>query len=60
VPWLFVHGTRDPFGSPTELEHWTAKIPGTVTHHWIEGKGHDLKGADTELADVVSDWLRAP
>ncbi len=22
VPWLFVHGTRDPFGSPDELTRW--------------------------------------
>ena len=36
VPCLFVHGTRDPFGSPAELEEWTGKIPGAVTHHWIE------------------------
>ena len=42
--------TRDPFGSPAELEDWTATIPGAVTHHWIEDRGHDLKGADAEVA----------
>jgi predicted alpha/beta-hydrolase family hydrolase len=57
VPCLFVHGTRDPFGSPEELEHWTATIPGTVTHHWIEGRGHDLKGADAVVADIVARWM---
>lgn len=56
VPWLFVHGTRDPFGSPDELEHWSATVPGAVTHHWIDG-GHDLKGADAEIAAVVAAWL---
>ena len=45
VPWLFVHGTRDPFGSPDELQQWTATIAGPVTHHWLDG-GHDLKGKD--------------
>ena len=46
VPCLFVHGTKDTFGTPDELQAWTATIPGapdTVTHVWIEGKGHDLK-----------------
>jgi predicted alpha/beta-hydrolase family hydrolase len=58
VPWLFVHGTRDPFGSPEELERWTATIAGPVTHHWLDG-GHDLKGKDAEVATVVADWVRA-
>jgi predicted alpha/beta-hydrolase family hydrolase len=58
VPWLFVHGTRDPFGTPEELERWTATVPGPVTHHWITG-GHDLKGKNAEVAAVVSDWLSA-
>lgn len=57
VPCLFVHGTRDPFATPKELEHWTATIPGTVTHHWVEGRGHDLKGADTEIAETVATWI---
>jgi len=57
VPCLFVHGTRDPFGSPDELEHWTATIPGPVTHHWVDGGRHDLKGADAEVAGAVADWL---
>jgi predicted alpha/beta-hydrolase family hydrolase len=57
VPCLFVHGTRDPFGTPAELEEWTATIPGAVTHHWIEGGRHDLKGADGEVAATVADWL---
>ena len=46
VPCLFVSGTKDPFGTPDELERWTATIPGDVHHVWIEGAGHDLKGAD--------------
>ena len=31
VPCLFVHGTRDPFGSLSELEDWTRTIPGIVS-----------------------------
>jgi predicted alpha/beta-hydrolase family hydrolase len=58
VPCLFISGTKDSFGSPEELEQHTAAIPGPVTHVWIDGKGHDLKGADAELARIVSEWLR--
>jgi uncharacterized protein len=57
MPCLFVHGTRDPFGTPAELEHATASIPGTVTHVWIEGGRHELKGADPVVAEAVGDWL---
>ena len=57
VPCLFIHGTRDPFATPEELQTWTATIPGPVTHVWIEGKGHDLKGADQRIATTVADWL---
>jgi len=57
VPCLFVQGTRDTFGSPDELQQWTQTIPGPVTHHWVEGKGHDLKGADATIAEVVSTWI---
>jgi predicted alpha/beta-hydrolase family hydrolase len=59
VPCLLVHGTRDPFGSPAELEEWAATIPGPVTLHWIDGKGHDLKGSDPEVAATVAGWLDA-
>ena len=57
VPCLFVSGTRDPFASPAELEAATAAIPGPVTHRWVEGGRHDLRGADVEVAAVVAAWL---
>ena len=57
VPCLFVHGTRDPFGSPAELERWTATIPAGATHVWIEGGRHDLSGADADIAAAVHDWF---
>jgi uncharacterized protein len=59
VPCLFVHGTKDPFGAPDELTEWTATIPGAVTHEWIDGKGHDLKGADRRVAEIVAEWIAA-
>lgn len=57
VPCLFVHGTRDPFASPNELERWTATIPAPVTHLWFERKTHDLKGVDHDIAAATHDWL---
>lgn len=57
LPVLFVSGTKDPFGTPDELERHAKAIPGPVTHVWFDGKGHDLKGRDAELAEVVRDWV---
>jgi uncharacterized protein len=59
VPCLFVSGTRDTFGSPAELEEATAAISGQVTHHWIEGGDHGLRGADKEVAATVAEWIKA-
>ena len=59
VPCLFIHGSRDPFASPAELQQWTATIPGRVTHHWIDGRGHDLKGSDAVIAAIVAAWIEA-
>jgi len=57
VPCFFVSGTRDSFGTPAELEAATAAIPGPVTHVWVEGGDHGLRGKDAEVADHVRDWF---
>lgn len=57
VPCLFISGTRDPFGTPEELEAATATIVGPVTHHWIEGGRHDLKDADETICAAVVAWI---
>ncbi len=59
APCLFVSGTRDPFGSPEEFAQHLPAIPGNVTVHWIENKGHDLKNAEPEIVATVVDWLAA-
>jgi len=63
LPCLFVSGTKDPFGSPAELEAHTAAIPGPVTHVWIEGAGHEVKNLKTDprqtrVIDAVAGWLK--
>jgi len=57
APCLFISGTRDAFGSPAELEAATALIPAPVTHVWLEGKDHGLRGCDATVADEVGRWL---
>lgn len=42
TPALFVHGTRDPFGSPEEIESALSLIPAKTLLMCIEGAGHDL------------------
>ena len=57
APCLFVSGTRDAFGTPDELEAAAALVPGHVTHHWVTGGDHGLRGKDSEVARVVADWI---
>ena len=57
MPCLFVSGTRDAFGSVAELEAATAAIPGPVTHVWIDGGDHGLRGRDRDVAAAVRDWV---
>jgi predicted alpha/beta-hydrolase family hydrolase len=47
TPALFVHGTRDPFGLPEEMESAVSLIPAKTQLLKIDGAGHDLgfKGA---------------
>jgi uncharacterized protein len=59
VPCLFLSGTRDPFASPDELESHASAIAGPVTHVWVDGGRHELKGADHEVADAVARWVAA-
>jgi len=59
TPSLFVHGTRDPFGSVEEMTEALRLIPAKTELMTVEGAGHDLgfKGKEraTELpASVVA------
>jgi uncharacterized protein len=57
TPALFVHGTRDPFGSREELEQAIKMIPGKTKLMVVQGAGHDLgfkgKARREELPEQV-------
>ena len=59
MPCLFISGTRDAFGTPDEFLAATPSIPAAVTHVWLDGKGHDLKGCDQRIADTAAQWISA-
>jgi predicted alpha/beta-hydrolase family hydrolase len=47
IPAVFVHGSRDPFGTLEEMRPAMALIPAATMLVEIEGAGHDLKNAKT-------------
>lgn len=57
TPTLFVHGTRDPFGSTAELQQAIKMIPAKTGLMEVEGGGHDLgfkgKAKKEELPKAV-------
>jgi len=64
APMLFVHGTRDQFGTPEEMQALTANLPG-ATLHLIDGGDHSLvvKRKDgvhsvERAVDVAATWMR--
>jgi uncharacterized protein len=53
TPALFVHGTKDGFGSPEELREAMALIPARTDLVVVEGAGHDLKRAPGLSAEIL-------
>lgn len=57
APALFVHGTRDPFGSVEEIESALKLIPAKTELLVVDGVGHDLgfkgKAVRAGLAEAV-------
>jgi predicted alpha/beta-hydrolase family hydrolase len=54
---VFVHGTRDPFGTVAELERAIKMIPAKTKLVPVEGAGHDLgfkgKARKEELPPLI-------
>jgi uncharacterized protein len=58
TPALFVHGSRDPFGTFDELKSAMALIPAPVQLLEIEGAGHDLgRNHAAVAARIASSFL---
>ena len=58
VRTLVVSGTGDPFGTPKELVTHLDTIGAPVTYVWVEGAGHEWKGRDRQIAEVVAAWIK--
>jgi predicted alpha/beta-hydrolase family hydrolase len=67
APMLFLHGTRDPFGTPEEMTALVASLP-SATLHVVDGGDHSLvvrrranpDGDSVEHAvAVAAEWLAA-
>jgi predicted alpha/beta-hydrolase family hydrolase len=57
TPALFVHGTRDPFGSPEELKQALSLIAGKTQLLEIEGAGHELgRNAAATGEKILGAW----
>jgi predicted alpha/beta-hydrolase family hydrolase len=53
TPAMFVHGTRDPFGSVEELRDAIRAIPAKTELLPVEGSGHELKGAARMMQSIL-------
>jgi predicted alpha/beta-hydrolase family hydrolase len=53
TPAVFVHGTKDPFGTPEELEAALKLIPAKTQLLKVEGAGHDLKKGAFDLTPLT-------
>jgi len=59
VPALFVHGTRDPFGSIEEMEAAVKMIPAKTELLTVDGAGHDLGFKGKTVRDEVVEKIVA-
>lgn len=57
VPCLFVSGTRDAFGTIDELQEAMVHVRGAVSHIWLDGGDHGLRGRDAAVAEAVRGWI---
>lgn len=61
APMLFLHGTRDPFGTPEEMQALVAGLP-AATLHLVEQGDHSLiarrgKPVSEDVLDLASRWI---
>lgn len=58
TPSLFVHGTKDPFGTPEEMRAALKLIPGYSELVTLEGAGHDLKRGKFDILGTITARLQ--
>ena len=66
MPMLFLHGTRDPFGSPEEMRELASALPGASLelieegdHSLVATKRADPKGGSVDRAvTIAAEWIR--
>lgn len=58
-PCVFVHGTRDPFGSPDEMRAALDLVTAPHTLLLVEGKGHDLAPGKSPAVPMAVDGVAA-
>ncbi len=51
---IFVHGTKDDFGTPDEMQSALALVPSNPQLLIVERAGHDLKKGKFDMHPVVS------
>jgi hypothetical protein len=58
TPALFVHGTKDPFGTTAELQTALRLIPSATELSIVEGAGHDLKRGRFDITAAILEPVR--
>jgi hypothetical protein len=64
-PMLFLHGTRDPFGSPEEMRALADRLSGATLaladggdHSLVAGRGRGAPGAPDVVVTIAAAWMR--
>jgi predicted alpha/beta-hydrolase family hydrolase len=58
TPALFIHGTKDGFGTEAEMAAALALIPAPTQLLIVPGAGHDLKRGNFDLKSMLSSFTR--
>jgi hypothetical protein len=58
APCLFVQGTSDPFGSPSEISLATSQILAQTQVVFLDGLGHDLGKGKLEVVTKITEEFR--
>lgn len=57
TPTLFIHGSRDPFGTLEQIENAMRLIPARTRLVSVQGAGHELKGAAPAAAAAFQEFF---